>query len=365
MANVLDYLDWRGDVLFSADPFNEVDNVILSQIAYARLDDLIGLDEELSAEEAVERLFRRFSREEIIANHSIHKSAPILLEKIASSQRFQGLKLAHYCNVIDPGGDAQIAAVTIHLPDFTYVAYRGTDETLAGWKEDFELSYSFQTKGQKAAVIYLNRVAPEAKGRLYVGGHSKGGNFALYAASFCNPRIRKKIHTVFSNDGPGFRKEITECVGYRNVLGRVKSIIPESTLVSTLFHSDYGSRIVKSNVNGLAQHDVTTWQVLRNHFVEAEDRSVQSYQMDEAVNRWISELSDEDRRFFTDVTFELLESTGATTLNELAEQGITGALDVLKNARRLPKDKRKEFNGMIKLLFLAGREARMDIGASG
>ncbi len=350
MANILDYLDWRGDVSFSADSFNEVDNVILSQVAYARLDGLMEEGESLSAKEAARRLLCKFTREGITTDHYIHKCAPLLLEKLGTSERFNGLEISNYFNIIDPGGEAQISALTIKLPTFTYVAYRGTDETLAGWKEDFELSYSFQTKGQKAAVLYLNMMIPELKGPIYVGGHSKGGNFALYAASFCEPRLQKRIHTIFCNDSPGFRREIVECTGYQAVVGRVRSLIPETTLVSTLFHSDYGSKVITSGAKGLFQHDATTWQVLRSHFVEAADRSEQSYQMDEALNNWITALSVEDRRFFTNMMFDLLESTGATTLTDLTEAGISGFLDLLKNARQLPKEKRKEFNGMLRLL---------------
>ncbi len=247
-------------------------------------------------------------------------------------------------------------------PSFSYVAYRGTDETLAGWKEDFELSYSYQTKGQKEAVHYLNRIVPHLKRPVYVGGHSKGGNFALYAASFCKPQVRDRIHTVFCNDSPGFRQEIVACSGYQDVVGRVRGIIPESTLFGALFHSDYDSKVITSSVSGLPQHDATTWQVLRNHFVEAEDRSKQSYRMNETVNKWMAQLSDDDLKFFTNVTFELLESTGATTLTDLSDAGISAVFDFLKNVRHLPKEKRKEFNGMVKLLFQCSREAGTNIG---
>ncbi len=357
MSNILDYLDWRGDVNFSVDSFNEVDNVILSQIAYARLDGLIDEGEKLSADKASKRLFRKFSREKIIEDHSIHKCAPLLLEKIGSTERYKGLMISDYFNVIDPGGEAQISALTITLPSFCYVAFRGTDETLAGWKEDFELSYSFQTKGQKAAVLYLNNMVPRLKSPIYVGGHSKGGNFALYAASFCKPQVQKRLHTVFCNDSPGFRQEIIECIGYKNVVNRVKSIIPENAFFSTLFHSDYDSKVVMSSAKGFPQHDATTWQVLRNHFIEVPDRSEQSYRMDETLNNWIAQLSDQDLKFFTDVTFELLESTGATTLTDLSDAGLTAVIDVLKSARHLPKEKRKEFNGMLKLLFTEHKKA--------
>ena len=351
MANILDYLDWRGDVPFSLSPFNDVDNLVLAQTAYTLLDGILDEDGVIAPEDAAKAFFEKYSHAEVLDDRARHKMAPFLLEKMSRAPRYGGMRLAHYINDIDPEGEAQMSAVTFVFPEFTYVADRGTDNSLIGWKEDFNLSYMPETEGQRMAVDYLNRHFADFTGKLYVGGHSKGGNFAVFASAFCDPRIRERIAAVYSNDGPGFREEVTNSEEYAAVLPKVTSIIPESTLVGALFGGRYDHKIVKSTEKGLSQHDATSWEVLRDGFVETEERSEQSLKMDEAVSNWLCQLSDEDRYFFTDVFFELLTSNGATTVDDLSDGVLANLTDVLKSARSMPKEKRKEFSGMLKKLI--------------
>ena len=209
------------------------------------------------------------------------------------------------------------------------------------------MSFLPETKGQRMAVEYLNRHFIGSDKPLMVGGHSKGGNFAVYASAFCDSRIRNRIERVFSNDGPGFRKEVTKTQEYRQVLEKVESLLPENTLVGMLFSGKYKHRIVKSSAEGLMQHDATTWQVLGADFVEAETRSEDSYIMDATLRNWLGGLSDKDRIFFTDKLFDLLTKNGATTLEDLSEGGIGGLLDMLVNMHSLPKEEREEFGGIL------------------
>ncbi len=344
---------------FSLSPFNDVDNLILSQSAYTLLDGILDENGITTPREASEAFFKQFKREEVYEDRLRHKMAPFILEKLGQSVRFGNMRVAYYTNSIDTEGIAQMSAVSFLFPDFVYVAYRGTDNTLIGWKEDFNLSYMPVTEGQELALEYLNRHFLGYKGRILVGGHSKGGNFAVFSSAYAEPDIREHIISVYSNDGPGFREEITSGREYAAVLKKVKSIIPESTLVGALFGGRYDHKIVKSTAEGLSQHDPTTWMVLRDRLVEAPGRTEKSIQMDEAVSNWLCGLSDEDRCFFTDVLFELLMSNGATTLDDLKSEGIlSGIGDALKTARSLPKDKRKEFNGMLKSLFISFRKSK-------
>lgn len=353
MANILDYVDWRGDVPFSLDPFNEVDNLVLSQIAYTRLDGLISPSEKITPKEAVRRFFGNHTHAEVANNKSLHKDAPFLLEKVAASTRFHGMNISNYVNEIDISGMAQMCAMTIELPDFTYISFRGTDDSLVGWKEDFNLSYMNETVGQKLATDYLNEALEGRRGDVFVGGHSKGGNFSVYSSSFCKDEHKPKIKKVFSNDGPGFRKSVVESAEYNELLPKVVSILPESTLVGMLFSGKYDHKFVKSSLKGLAQHDATSWQVVCNHFVEAEDQSPEGRAIDEAVAQWLDELSDEDRILFTDVTFEILTSSGATSLQEISV-GKGGILELLRKSKDVPKQRKKEFNNMVKRLFKLG-----------
>lgn len=353
MANILDYIDWRGDVPFSLDPFNEVDNLVFAQMAYVQLDGILDEEGCIAPEEAVSAFFKRYTREEVEEDRLRHKFAPFLLEKAARAPRYRGMQLKHYINVIDEECEAQISAVTFELPEFTYVSFRGTDNSLVGWKEDFNLSYLPETKGQGMAVEYLNRHFRSSGERLYVGGHSKGGNFAVYASAFCDPSIREHIVSVYSNDGPGFHKGVTHSKEYAAVLPKVVSILPESTLVGTLFAGRYDHKIVRSTAEGLLQHGATTWMVERNHFVEANGRTEVSYAMDEAMTNWLGELSPRERIFFTDVLFEVLSAHGASSLDDFADSAFKNAAEMFTSIHALPKGKRKEFTRMIGQLLKA------------
>lgn len=353
MANILDYLDWRGDIPFSMDPFNEVDNLVLAQSAYLRLDGLISQSEKITPKEAVRRFFEKHTREEIAEFKSLHKDAPFLMEKLAESERFFGMTISNYVNTIDIDGMAQMSAMTIELPDFTYIAFRGTDDSLVGWKEDFNLSYMDETVGQKLSLDYLNEAMELSEGDVYVGGHSKGGNFSVYASAFCKDEYKERIKAVFSNDGPGFRKAVVESPEYNELLPKVVSILPESTLVGMLFSGKYDHKYIKSSLKGLAQHDATSWQVIRNRFVETDDMSPEGKAMDDAVATWLDELSVQDRILFTNVTFEILSASGATSLQDIT-MAKGGILELLRKSKEVPKERKKEFNNMLKRLFKLG-----------
>ena len=353
MSNIFDYLEWRGDITFDEDPFNEVDNLVFAQMAYVLLDGILDEEGSISPGKAVKAFFEKFTPKQVEEDRMRHKAAPFILEKAATAERYRGMELRHYVNVIDEKAEAQMSAVTFRLPDFTYVAFRGTDNSLVGWKEDFNLSYLPETKGQRMAVEYLNRHFMDSDEKLYVGGHSKGGNFAVYASAFCNPSIRERIQSVFSNDGPGFRQEVIESEEYAAVLPKVVSILPESTLVGTLFGGRYDHKIVRSTAEGFAQHDPTTWFVKKNRFVEADGRTEESYTMDEAVRLWLGELSDKERVFFTDALFEVLTANGATSLDDFGDNALVNALDMFWGVYALPKDQRNEFTRMVGQLFKA------------
>ena len=199
MANILDYIDWRGDLTFNQSSFNDIDNLILSRISYLPFDGIIDEMETITVREAHER-FKKLD----LKNVKILQEEDLdLFPSVAQSTRFGNLFLKNYINKRDLQEEKQFSAITIILPDGTmYIAYRGTDNTLVGWKEDFNMSFMKSVPAQADAVDYLNNVAAQTSGRLRVGGHSKGGNLAVYAAAFCNQDVQDRIIEVYNNDGP-------------------------------------------------------------------------------------------------------------------------------------------------------------------
>ena len=345
MATVFDYLDWRADVPFSADSFNEVDNLVLAELAYTDFRGIVPEDgRRIPLSDACRLFFSQHTHKEILANKSFTAKAPLLMEKMTEGQRFGSMTLRNY---IDESGDGfQLSAVTFGLPDGTeYVAFRGTDGTVAGWKEDLYFSFMHETEGQRLAVQYLNGIG----GTLRVGGHSKGGHFAVYASAFGNARDR--ILEVYSNDGPGFREEIVGKAEFQEILPKVIKIIPDSSLIGLLLSDGEDYLVVKSTAFGIKQHDALTWQVRRNRFEPAK-LSDMSRVAQKTIGSLLDKIDDEDMQTLTDLLFYLIESTGQDRFSSMNADKRKTSESILTALWKLPPEKQQEWFKLIGKLGL-------------
>lgn len=358
MANIFDYLEWRCDVPFSFDPFHEVDNLVLAELVYSDFKGVLSMDgTEVPLQDACKAFFQRHTHEEILKDKSFTAKAPLLMEKMLCGARYKDIKLCWYLDETESSREVQLAAVTFLLPDQSaYVAFRGTDATLVGWKEDFNFSFLPETEGQRRAIQYLNRVGGQIQGSLRVGGHSKGGNLAVYAAAFCHPAIQDRILAVYSNDGPGFQQEMLRSEGYQRILPKAVSIIPDTSIIGLLLSSSANQRVVKSSQIGIFQHDGFSWEVSRNHFLSAELSEI-SRLIEKSLSDWLSQMSEKDRRSFTEIIFSLIESTGAESFNEISQQKLKSAEAILTAMRKMPKEKQQEILSFLQQLGLSGGKA--------
>ena len=240
MANIFDYLAWRKDVPFFVSPFNEVDGLVLSELIYADFSGCVAEDEEKVPLALVrERFWQRHTKEEIMADDSFTKTAPFLMDDMLDGARFKDTQVSWFYDVVDTAADIQLAVATFWLPDGTaFVVFRGTDSTIVGWKEDFLLSYLPETEGQRRAAAYMDAHFSDLDMPLRVGGHSKGGNLAVYAAVAACPAVRDRITAVYSNDGPGFLDAFTQSEAYKEMLPRIISIVPEESMIGTLLSNE-------------------------------------------------------------------------------------------------------------------------------
>lgn len=356
MANIHEYLIWRGDVPFTVSPFNEVDALVLSELVYTDFHGVLpGEGERITVEEARRLFWQKHTREEIMAMDSYTKTAPFLMDEMAGKGRFGGMVMADYYDVIDTNVDVQLAALTFYLPDGTaFVAFRGTDDTVVGWKEDFNLSYMPATEGQRRAAEYLDRHFTGHNIPLRVGGHSKGGNLAMYASVCAEKAVRDRIIAVYNNDGPGFLKMFTETQAYRDMLPRFICTVPEKAVIGTLLNSKAYQHVVKSTASGIYQHDGFSWNVLGNRFVEVDRRSDSSMALETTLHQWLAEQSESKRRTFVNTLFGLLESTGRTTFGEI-KSDLPGSLaSMWKMLETMKKEQREVVWNMIMQFIAAG-----------
>jgi hypothetical protein len=247
------------------------------------------------------------------------------LAAIAASPRYRDVRACVYVDEFDPSNESQFAAVTFALPEKAgaYIAFRGTDSSLVGWKENFNMAYRYPVPGQVAACAYLNRVADAVEGPLYVGGHSKGGNLAIYAATQCAADAQDRIVAVFDHDAPGFAAEFYETPAFARIRGRIRKTIPQDALVGMLMETLEGYRVVQSSGVAVLQHDPFTWGVDINarDFMLAEGVSAIAGRSDAVISKWIEPLDREQRGVFIDTLFKVLAATGAQTMGDLMHVG--------------------------------------------
>ncbi|MBR7034122.1 MAG: DUF2974 domain-containing protein [Clostridia bacterium] len=361
MADVYEYLRWRGDVPFFADPFGEVDAMILSMLAYTELDGIVKNDGvEKPLRDVRDEYFEVITPDEIRADRDFHPKSPLMLDGMLSGERFGNITLSYYDDETDGERDMQFCAVTYRLSDGSaFVAFRGTDSTLTGWREDFDLSFTGRTEGQKKAALYLDRAGRELGVPLRVGGHSKGGNLAVFASAFCSPDVRRQIMTVFSFDGPGFPRETIETEEYRAVVGKTVSLVPDTSLIGQLLSSEARREVVVSTAKGIGQHDAMTWSIDRNRF-ERTTLSAAGEMIGRAVGEWIEKIDYNTRKSLTDTLFTLFGSTGADTFTEIGKKKRKSAEAILAAAKKLPRDKQRELLRLVALLGQSGGAVATD-----
>lgn len=316
MADMFEYLNWRGDIRFSQLSLNPVDALIFSTLSYIRFQDIVPQTSKqwISLKDAAEAVFATENPESL---GRIPKDVE-LLHAAAKSARFGNVGMTLYRDIFIPEEETQFAGITFIMDDGTvYIAYRGTDHTLVGWKEDFNMSFQDQIPAQKLALEYLRDFAAASRAPIWMGGHSKGGNLAVYAAAKSDHLIQNRIIEVYNQDGPGFSKSMMTDPGYRQILPRLCSFIPQSSVIGMLLEHEEPYTIVKSNQIGLMQHDPYTWEIMGSSFILLDELTEDSVFLDRTFKNWLAGMTNDERSAFFDTVFDLIGAGGADQVQDL------------------------------------------------
>lgn len=350
--NMLDYLEWRGDLTFDADPFNEVDAVILSVISYVNLDCVAG--EEVLGLPKVAKILNSLPDEIKFEGTTVIRPAVEACLKAAGTARFRDVIVSDFSSETDEQKEIQFAAVTFTLPDDTiFAAFRGTDSSLVGWKEDFNMSFSKSVPAQVAAAEYLDRITDKYDRPFRTGGHSKGGNISIWAAAHLPDEKKERLIAVYNNDGPGFTKEFLDSEGYRSIREKVHSFVPESSVIGVLM--EYDEYITISSYNpSVAQHMPASWRVSGPAFVRAESRTKSGDQLEKIVRTWKDELTPEEQEQFVDSVYSIISASNAKTLGDFDGNKIRSVLAMQKSYKSMDEEKQKQLvAGLTKMIILA------------
>ena len=359
MKNMLDYIKEFGHVSFEERAFSEIDALVLTELEYLPLENVVPSDENgenfVTVKEIAEYMQEHkqelFDENPMMITEERHEVSQV----IADAPRFQSLKFFGVVSVWDKDTTKQFAAVTVEVePSVRLVVFRGTDETLIGWKEDFLMTYSPLVAAQTDAKEYLAKQASLFDGDLMVSGHSKGGNLAIYAAATQEEDVQLRIVDIFCFDSPGLYRSVLETKGYQNIVPLAMRYIPQDSLVGLMLESEVPYVIVKSNATGAMQHSAMTWEIEDGQFIKMEKLTKNSQLNDQTFKKWTESVSDEELELFWNVFFELLFSVGIDTVNDLYGQFMHYVQEFLKAAGNMDEEKR-ELLTRIALLLVSTR----------
>ena len=350
MGIIFDYLDQVAYDSIYDIPFNELDMLILTEITYLPFDQIVSNQ---IAPDCTCRLFEAAEKLPQDLSMLVTKNRLKLLEKIASSTRFKNIKLMGYVNDIDPDVQKQFAAMIFKIkPDSYVLTFRGTDDSIIGWKEDFHMTYMDQVPAQKTAVNYLRKAMDALPGQFILTGHSKGGNLASYAASQIEPEYQERIQSIYSYDAPGLNHSVITSQGYQTISDKIKRYIPQGSIVGMMLETPKQAQIVKSTaIGGLAQHDTFSWQISDQTFVLLDNLNPDSLQVDKTLKNWVDSVSDEELKDFFDLFFGLILDAGISSINDLTKlENFNKILAVFENANALTDQEREMLTRLAKLL---------------
>ncbi len=341
MANMLDYMAWRGEFSLEASPWNAIDGLLAATLSYLNFH---------GVQDARGWTLEEAKRIDLLIDNPDESFPPRreAFHRMADSVRFSSCRMHHFISLTDEEMSMQFSAMCLDMPDGTMaVAFRGTDNTLVGWREDFNMSFQTRVPGQEAAGYYLQRAAALNSRPLRLVGHSKGGNLAVYAAATVTPDVQARIESIWSYDGPGMNREMSGTEGYLRIKDRIHSYIPQTSIIGLLMDYYKPYTVVHSTASGISQHDPMSWQVYGGKFEEMESIDRTASVVCETLHEWLQNSTPEQRGAFVDTLFQLADNTRATKMSDLLNEKFRSLWKMFGGRKEVDPETRRIFNRLI------------------
>lgn len=358
--DIYTYLKFRGDLDLKNYPLNEVDALIFSELSYIQFENIVPLAGEkgsITLAEAAKKYIPKEGKESIF-----YARYEKLLEKMAECPRYAELHLSNYVSVTDMDKKEQFSALHIQInPFLTFIAFRGTDETLIGWREDFDMSYKMPVPAQISAVDYVNQTTKGLFQKYFIGGHSKGGNLAIYSSVFCDSSVQNNIKGIYNFDGPGFHKKIADNESYLKIKDRIYSYVPEASVVGMLMEHEEDYKVVKSYETMFMQHEGLSWCVDGTKFETAESIDEFSNSVSLILKGWMEKADFEERKIMVNALFDILEIGGIQSVMDFKDISVHNTTAMVKAAATLPKEQREIIVDLMKMWIAESRKTMVNI----
>ncbi|MBE5949828.1 MAG: DUF2974 domain-containing protein [Lachnospiraceae bacterium] len=368
MADLLEYIKWRGDLTFLQAPINEVDGLILSNMSYVDFSDIVpehkwdekraffflqgAKENTVTIKEASEIYWSRHTEEEVKKEHPLTFMAAIILKSMAESKRFGNLELSQFVSETDEDEPKQFAAMQIKLTDDEYyLAFRGTDESIVGWMEDFNMVYMPMIPSAKRAVKYIEEVVRKGNNRYYLGGHSKGGHLAFVGAIKAPVWCRRQIVSVASYDGPGVDETLLNSAEYAEMLDKMVLYVPEQSLVGLLMEHREKMHVIKSTRTGAMQHDVMSWEILGPEFVKLDNVSKRSANFSNKIKKWLLTMEEDVRRDLLQILYGSVADLEVRTVSDLFALNTKKIFMAIRNLKKLNEEQKELLQNSFKSLI--------------
>lgn len=370
-ANLFDYLAWRGDVTFEQSPFNEIDGMIFARLVYAPFDLVVPdyrqktgktlPDQSLVREQyyPIKLLMEQLLAASDLSEHVLDPEDVKLFDALAQSPRFMNLRVGNFVDIFDTVEEIQFAACVFEItPKRFCVTYRGTDSTLIGWKENFNMGFICPISSQILAKEYLEDFAKNVKGELILCGHSKGGNLASYAAAFCGEKVQKRILNIYNYDGPGFEEKVLEAEGFQRICDRIKTFVPQASMVGMLLgHKEEHQVVHSTEIRGPVQHNMYSWEVLGAKFVYEDSVNNASVYLDHTMKDWMASMDTEQRARFVEAVYSLISGTSDKTLAGMRSNWLQNSKIILHSLKNMDEESKKVISEGMSLFFKCAKKA--------
>jgi hypothetical protein len=360
MNTIIDYVDWRGDLSFKQSPFNEIDAVIFTQLAYIDFSEIVSSDFNktiLLKDAAVQIASSENFEQRVNFGPLINAEIVTLLQKAGESNRFGKIKLCGYVSSTDTEQEKQFAAISLILENKTnLIIFRGTDQSIVGWKEDFNMAFKMPIPAHIEAVNYFDKACKSLKGKIRVAGHSKGGNLSIFSATYCQERFQKRIIEIYNYDGPGFEQIVLNDKRYINIQKRIRTFVPKKSIVGMLFDTNTEKTIVESSNNGIMQHDPLTWNVLGSSFVTLDEISKESEFINKTLKIWLNKTDKDKRENFIETVFGIIESTEANNITEITDNLFKTSSKMIQTYKNLDAETKEILFETIKIFIKSAKD---------
>lgn len=258
MFTIYDYLDYYKNCSFEEVGFNQMDAMLFACLVYLPIK---SFSENKSYKDFVSYAYTFYKDD---YSGVMKPSSFALLNKIKISKRYENIIISNFKNVRN--NDTQFGAMSVRFNDNLLIAFKGSDSSLISWIENLRLNYQYPTYTQSKGIKYAKDNILDSDKKVYLVGHSKGGNLAMCAGMEIPSGLRDKVKVIYNFDGPGFLKKEYE-KKFNLIKEKVVNIVPTGSVVGMCLYND-NFKSVKSKDLAFGEHYPVGWGVFGEFFVK-------------------------------------------------------------------------------------------------